>query len=121
MGGRQIQTIKVLLDAGYPVNKRDENGMTALHLATRLGDERCCLLLGQSGAEIEARDKRSRTPLHLAAYSGHQIPSLLLLNMHASASLVDKNGRNAVLSALSVGRKDLARNIEEEVHRLHIS
>ena len=119
--GRQIQTIKVLLDAGYPVNKRDENGMTALHLAARLGDERCCLLLGQSGAEIEARDKRSRTPLHLAAYSGHQIPSLLLLNMHASASLVDKNGRNAVLAALSVGRKDLARNIEEEVHRLHVS
>ena len=75
------------------------------------------LLAARADPSAEADD---RTPLHLAAYSGHQIPCLILLNMHASASLVDKNGRNAVLAAVSAGRKDLARNIEDEVRRLQI-
>lgn len=117
---RQIRSVKTLIDAGFPVNKRDESGVTALHLAARLGDELCCLLLGQSGAEIEARDKRSRTPLHIAAYNGHKTSCLILLNMHASATLVDKNGRNAVLAAVSAGHKSLGRAIEDEVHRLQV-
>jgi hypothetical protein len=64
--GRQVQMIRVLLDAGANINAQDKNGATPLHRAVRT---RCaaavkCLLDG--GANPKIRNKPGSTAFHLA-------------------------------------------------------
>eukprot|EP00163_Fabomonas_tropica_P005673 TRINITY_DN152_c0_g2_i1.p1 TRINITY_DN152_c0_g2~~TRINITY_DN152_c0_g2_i1.p1 ORF type:complete len:1933 (-),score=373.41 TRINITY_DN152_c0_g2_i1:82-5880(-) len=52
------------------LNSRDDDGSTALHIATRHAYEDCVAYLMQHGASCEVYDKRHRLPLHNAALSG---------------------------------------------------
>lgn len=69
---RQVQTIRLLLDAGAHVQARDKNGATPLHRAVRT---RCaaaveCLLV--AGADPAAKNKPGSTAFHLAVQNtGH--------------------------------------------------
>jgi ankyrin repeat protein len=60
------EAVKVLLDAGVPVNATNEAGFTALHGAAFKGLNEVIEILVSRGAEINARDHRGRTPYRLA-------------------------------------------------------
>lgn len=51
---RPIRTVAVLLDAGAPIDARDEHGLTALQIATRWGENETAALLVRRGADPEA-------------------------------------------------------------------
>lgn len=48
---RPARTVQVLLDAGAPINAANEDGLTALRIATRLGDRELVELLVRRGAD----------------------------------------------------------------------
>ena len=48
------------------INRVDENGTTALHLAAKNGEECCVVELLQKGAHTDVTDHKDRTPLDLA-------------------------------------------------------
>ena len=51
---RPPQTVRALLEAGAPLDERDESGRTALQIATRWGEEEVVALLLQRGADAAA-------------------------------------------------------------------
>ena len=57
---------KKLLSAGAKLDDVDSRGYTALHYASRSGNEELVLLLLQRGALVNAVNKNRETPLHVA-------------------------------------------------------
>ncbi|KAH8154979.1 uncharacterized protein LAJ45_01512 [Morchella importuna] len=78
--GRKSLILKLLAQgAKIHVNRTDEDGMTALHSATLLGNWDIVKLLLENGADIEARNAEGWTPLLCASITGdHQTASILL-------------------------------------------
>ena len=58
---------KMLIGAGGNVNAQDENQVTALHEAVRLGNFGIAKLLLKNGANKEAKDRKGKTPLDWAS------------------------------------------------------
>jgi ankyrin repeat protein len=58
---RLVETVRALLDAGAPVDKPDERGLTALRMAIRWGDARTAALLSERGADPTTVSSDDRT------------------------------------------------------------
>ncbi|KAI5792895.1 ankyrin repeat-containing domain protein, partial [Pyronema domesticum] len=56
-------TVRLLLDNGVYISHRENNGWTALTMASYCGNKDALMLLLESGAEIDTRDNDGRTPL----------------------------------------------------------
>ena len=97
-----VETARVMLDAGVDVNRRYRNKLTALMWAASYEDgvgiraaESVIDLLLKAGAEIDAADDRGRTALMMAAELDHAGVVDLLIRSGADPNLRDKAGRNA--------------------------
>jgi ankyrin repeat protein len=64
-----VKIIGLILDNKTPVNVRNKEGETALHLAVRQNNEDTGILLLSRGADIFAPNAQEKTPLYLAFYS----------------------------------------------------
>jgi len=88
------QMVRLLLERGAEVDRKDRFGLTPLYHAARLGLEEHCdvaeLLIGR-GADVCARSKFGETPLHAAAGWGSE-KMVLLLVVHG-ALVDDRNDR----------------------------
>ena len=73
------QRVRQLLKNGHNIDKKDINGLTALHLAALNGSEDCVELLIQFNPRLMCCSLR-QTPLHFAALNG---------NKHIINSLID--------------------------------
>lgn len=60
-----IDQARLQLKAGVPIDTRDEQGNTALHLAVFNNAKAMVLLLLKAGAEVNAQNEFGLTPLHL--------------------------------------------------------
>ncbi len=58
----------------YPdhLNKRANNGSTALHFAAEKGSVECITLLNNSSSSMRIQNNDGRTALHTAAFNGHR-------------------------------------------------
>jgi ankyrin repeat protein len=101
------EALRLMIDAGADVDRRDKYGWTAMHqIARRCGDfyfdpEEMMRRLIDAGADIETRDRSGMTPLMFAARRiGNRPKSLemvkLLLRSGASLDAVDENGHDAL-------------------------
>ncbi|CAG9463685.1 unnamed protein product [Pedinophyceae sp. YPF-701] len=77
---------KLLKEKDVDVNKRDEEGRTALHFACGYGEKKCAELLLEAGADVECQDDNKNTPLHYAAGYDQKELVELLLSKNASTS-----------------------------------
>jgi hypothetical protein len=59
--------VSLFVEAGIPLDSRDQNGWTALHVAARHDDPKILLLLIKAGADVNARDPKARRPCRAAA------------------------------------------------------
>jgi ankyrin repeat protein len=57
---RPVRTVAALLDAGAPIDKPDEHGLTALQIAVRWDDREVATLLRERGADPTAVTDRDR-------------------------------------------------------------
>ena len=72
------QLAEFLLDKGYDVNSKDQNGLTPLHMAAIEGEKEIAELLIANGADVNARDEDGLMPLFFAKITGHKEVANLL-------------------------------------------
>lgn len=105
----EFETVLAALDAGFPVDRKAPNGMTALHVAAVLGRERLVDLLLERGAEVDDPAQNGITPLNRAAMGGHLGTMERLLAAGADPDAAGTWGATPLLSAVDRGRLDAAR------------
>ena len=94
-----IEIIKLIIEKGANVKFQNEEGNTALHIASRYakidGIDKIKLLL-DNGADINAKDTQGHTPLMVAAYFSNTTSSLEVVKflIDNGANLYDKNVAN---------------------------
>ena len=72
----QSDAVALMLDLGFPIESRGDDGATALHAAAYAGSADTVRLLLVRGADIEARDTNwNSTPLDWAAVGSGEQPS----------------------------------------------
>ena len=96
-----LPILRVLLERGADVNRRNTNGETPLHGAVSYGEVEMSRMLLDAGAEIDAGGGviESGTPLLLAVFFG----------MLACARLLVKRGAAMQDAAIAAGMGDLAK------------
>ena len=90
------ECLKELLRHGTDLERRNQEGHTALHLAVLWGRPEIVLILLQFRASIEARTRDGKTPLALVAETGNVEILKMLLNQGANAESRDQAGRTPV-------------------------
>ncbi len=85
----------LLIKRGAKVNKKDTEGMTALHVAAGNAGTKLSMfkLLVSKGAKVNARDKYGRAPLHLMARAGRPEVARFLIKKGAKVKVKDKRGK----------------------------
>ncbi|MBZ5724192.1 MAG: ankyrin repeat domain-containing protein [Acidobacteriia bacterium] len=103
-----LETLKLLLDAGADVNARNDFDATALLWGARDPDK--ARLLIARGANVNARSRQGRTPLMLAALRPGGSPVVaLMLTSGADVHVADKRGNTALGLAASIGEVETMR------------
>jgi ankyrin repeat protein len=104
-----LAVLDMLLGAGANINVADQNGRTALIVASASGQASAAQWLVTNGAAIDATSHYGYTALHQAALlPRYEIMEFLLLS-GASATLCDREGQTAVHLVL----KTLPRRVDD--------
>ncbi len=83
MGKAEEWLVQHLIKMGGGVNRKDERGETALHIAVRKDDMTTVPLLINMGADVDAKNSLEQTALYMAARKGHRPMVQLLLDLGA--------------------------------------
>ncbi|KAH7142850.1 hypothetical protein B0J13DRAFT_526297 [Dactylonectria estremocensis] len=104
---RQEATVRLLLDKGASVESRNDNGQTALSLASSGYGKRegVVQLLLDKGADIESKDNKGRTPLLWAVRAGNEAVVQLLLERGASVKSRDFECQTPLSWAVEEGKE----------------
>jgi ankyrin repeat protein len=100
-------TVKVLVENGAGLNRKDNNGYSPLMLAVQSGDLPTSEYLIRKGANIDASDKKGITPLMLAAAIDSFALADMLLYYGADVLKPDKNGTSVLMIATLNGNYEL--------------
>eukprot|EP00698_Gefionella_okellyi_P025130 TRINITY_DN9081_c0_g1_i1.p1 TRINITY_DN9081_c0_g1~~TRINITY_DN9081_c0_g1_i1.p1 ORF type:complete len:1126 (-),score=322.47 TRINITY_DN9081_c0_g1_i1:181-3558(-) len=73
--------VRLLVEVGAAVDKRDARGATPLHYAAQHGHTNAALVLIEHGANPEDMDDSGKLPVHLASSAGHETLCRLLSNV----------------------------------------
>ena len=94
-----VVCLKILVREGADLDKRGENGRTALMATTFGGHVECVKLLIQAGADLDIRDENGYTALMAAAFEGHVECVKLLVQEGADLDIRDEDGDTALMLA----------------------
>lgn len=112
-----ITTLAPMLDAGLPVNLRDEKGNSLLMLAAYHGERAAVELLLVRGADPDDRNDRQQTPLAGVAFKGHLEIARVLLAAGADATADQGGGRTPAMFAAMFGHTDMLALLNEKSER----
>ena len=85
------ESVVDLLDGGVPVNIKDDEGLSLLHLAAQGDHVTTMRHLIKRGCNVDSVDDRGATPLHLAAAMGQTKSVIELIRSGASKSVVARS------------------------------
>lgn len=114
-----METIKLLVNSGADVNKKDINGKMSLHYAT-LEPRKTTLeplrYLISKGANVNVRDNNGNTPLFLASASGSKEAVKILIDAGADEKFFNNEGLyyNEVIGRIKRTYQDLDGKIQTE-------
>ena len=95
---------------------REEDGWTALHLASFWGHIECVKTLIRAGAAVDQRDVEGRTALHMACLYGEAEAVKVLLKAKAEKNLLaGRAGKTALEFAIESGSSSCATLLAEHV------
>lgn len=126
-GRGNARVVRALVEAGAPINARDAEGQTALHLVGSSSDllggklEICRCLLSV-GAHVDAQDVNGWTPLHHAACHGNVEVAELLLRAGADPMIraTRPKGETArQFTKLDESGRAIAEMIDRRLHGSH--
>jgi ankyrin repeat protein len=107
-----LEALEPMLEAGIPVNLRDDKGNTLLMLAAYNGQPETVWALLRRDAEVDARNDRDQTPLAGVAFKGHLDVAQLLLDAGADPVADQGGGRTPVMFAAMFGHLEMVRLLE---------
>ncbi|KAF6767879.1 hypothetical protein AHF37_09814, partial [Paragonimus kellicotti] len=108
-----LSMVKLLLQAGTPVDIRDREGRTPLQLSAWQGHAAIChLLLHEGNARVDAVCSQGATSLCIAAQEGHHDVCAVLLQAGANPFQADSHGRTPYRVALKAGHLDICALLE---------
>jgi ankyrin repeat protein len=88
-----VDVCRTLIEYGAELNKRDEEGWTALHKAAKNGHVETVALLIEHGAELEAVSKKEGlTAMHTAASALHRGEEVVKCLWKAGVDIDARNG-----------------------------
>ena len=90
-----VRVVKLLLDRGAAVNRRNRVQMTALMLASQRGHAAVCQVLIDRGAELDSMTEQNSTSLLLACKRGHVDVVKTLITAGCELWIKDSRGRCA--------------------------
>ena len=110
-----LQEIKRLNDKGIDLNAKNEQGYTALHIATNEGSLATVKHLIELGADVNAKDDlRGCTALQLAAYLNFDHVVKFLIKMGADVNAKNKQGYTALQLAKTKKHSEIIDILEAE-------
>ena len=95
-GAGNIQAVKQHLAKGLDINAKNKDGVTALQIATLLGQYEIAELLVQKGADVNTKANDGTTALHSAAFLGRYKEAKLLLENRIDANIRNNDGATAI-------------------------
>lgn len=99
---------------GLVINKKDSDGMTALHRAAQVGNEALVRLLLSNGADTKAKVGIGRTVLHLAEEGRNEAVIQLLLEKGWNPKVKDRRGRTVLHDAARTGHRTVVQLLLEK-------
>ena len=105
MFGKNVKSVKALLENGASLELKDEFGQTPLHYAVSSAFEdnaETIRFLISSGANIETRDTNGETPLMETVYSP-SVKTKILIDAGANVNAQDNHGETALHKAAFLG------------------
>ena len=107
----RLEVTRILLGRNdTEVDAQDDEGLTALHSASRAwpeGHPEVVRLLLDQGAKAHVRDNGGNTALHIAAFHGCLEVSCILLQHNAEIDARNDNGSTPLLRASKAGHLDV--------------
>ncbi|KAG8644658.1 hypothetical protein MANES_11G152127v8, partial [Manihot esculenta] len=100
------------LDSFGPLDLRDKEGRTPLHLAAGRGNIKCARVLVESGADKDAKSKDGWTALYRAAANGDHKMVEMLIEMGSDPTIADNHGRSAFDVARDKGHEEILETLE---------
>ncbi|KAF4627646.1 hypothetical protein G7Y89_g10507 [Cudoniella acicularis] len=91
---------------GSPINDEDDQGNTALHLASSLGSDAKVIILLNHGAPANTTNKIGNTSLHKAAQMGRSAVCKMLLEKDADVGAKNQEGETPLHVAAFYGQVD---------------
>lgn len=111
---RKGPLVKALVDRGIDLTTTNDDGQTALHLATGVGDVSVMETLLEAGSDANAVGMAGATPLHCAAQTGQLDAAQLLLNYGAHVGAKDRGGKTALEYAVEYGADNIVALLKAE-------
>ena len=96
VGIGNLQAVKQHLAKGLDINAKNKDGVTALQIATLLGQYEIAELLVQKGADVNTKANDGTTALHSAAFLGRYKEAKLLLENRIDANIRNNDGATAI-------------------------
>lgn len=110
---RRARVVKLLLDDGADVHKRDNGGWTALMCAAKAGLSEVIRTLVERGAEVNTRNHLGDTPLILAALTHSPESVRSLVEAGANVNAMGHQGTTPLLAAARWGQAEQVRFLLE--------
>lgn len=98
------ETLRLMLQAGMPVNLADHKGNSLLMLAAYHEEAAVVRLLLDHGAAVDQRNDRQQTPLGGVAFKGYGEIARLLIQAGADINADNGNGMTPLAFARMFGR-----------------
>jgi ankyrin repeat protein len=95
----QRSMIKILLNAGAIIEKKNKAGDAPIHIASKLSNLSLLKLLLENGANINSLDISNHSSLHLAIMNRSEEMCFFLIRNNIDIYLVNKNGETALDTA----------------------
>ncbi|MCE5323881.1 ankyrin repeat domain-containing protein [bacterium] len=114
---KKIDGALVMIKHGADVNKINNFGRTALHVAASLGDTPAVKELIKYKAKIDIADNKGRTPLYTATYYGFLDIAKLLIANGANVN-VHAEGNTSLLQILKEGKHDYMTSPQDQNNKI---
>lgn len=90
------ELIKSVIQAGAEINAQDENGLSALHIATQNLNNDVVDILIELGADLNAQDSQGNTALHYAVMIKNKQAAEALVAVGANPNVKNLDNKTAL-------------------------